>query len=368
MCAMALPSTADRSFDRCEALHALPQGVLLVGHFPKGVGTRGVGEELAERLRGLGCRVLLTSQRQSGAGRLRDMIATILRKRREYRVAAIEVFSGLAFAYAEAAGLALQALGRPYVLTLHGGNLPAFARRWPGRTRRLLRSAAAVTAPSSYLIDELQSFRNDVQLLPNAVDVAAYPFRSRKSPRPRLIWLRAFHRIYNPTLAPRVVARLVPDFPDIQLTMVGSDKRDGSLQATAGMVSALSLANHVSLPGGVPKADVPLWLQRGDIFLNTSDIDNTPVSVVEAMAAGLAIVSTSVGGIPYLLKADHDALLVPAGDADAMARAVKRLLTEPGLAERLSRNARASAEQCDWPHVLPHWRRLLGSVAESGSA
>lgn len=366
---MTLPSIADRSADDAsEAVHALPQGVLLIGHFPKRMGARGVGEELAERLRGLGCRVLLTSQHQSRGGRLRDMIATIWRRRREYSVAAIEVFSGLAFIYAEAACLALHALGRPYVLTLHGGNLPAFARRWPGRVRRLLRSAAAVTAPSSYLIDELRRFRSDVQLLPNAVDLAAYAFRSRKSPRPRLVWLRAFHRTYNPTLAPCAVARLVTDFPDIQLLMIGRNKGDGSFQATARTVAALGLGNHVTLPGGVPKADVPVWLQRGDIFLNTSDIDNTPVSVVEAMAAGLVIVSTSVGGIPYFLKDGHDALLVRVGDADAMARAVRRVLIEPGLAERLSRNARATAAQCDWPRVLPLWRRVLSSVALGSGA
>ena len=265
MCPMALPTTTDRSR---EAVDAMLKGVLLVGHFPTRMGARGVGQEFAERLRGLGCHVVITSQRQSQVGRLLDMLTTIVQRRREYSVAAIEVFSGPAFIYAEIACIALRLLGKPYVLTLHGGNLPAFARRWPGRTRRLLRSAAAVTAPSSYLIDQMRSYRTDVELLPNAVDADIHTFRSRSLPRARLIWLRAFHRIYNPTLAACVVARLVPDFPDIHLTMVGGDKGDGSLQATTRMVAELSLANHVNLPGGVPKAGVPGHLPeppaRGD--------------------------------------------------------------------------------------------------------
>jgi glycosyltransferase involved in cell wall biosynthesis len=103
-------------------------------------------------------------------------------------------------------------------------------------------------------------------------------------------------------------------------------------------------------------------MSQGDIFLNTTNVDNTPVSVLEALACGLCVVSTDVGGIPYLLEHEEDALLVPPDDAEAMAAAVRRVLTEPGLAERLSRNARKKAEGFDWSVVLPQWERLLLEV------
>ncbi|RIK26321.1 MAG: glycosyl transferase family 1, partial [Chloroflexi bacterium] len=125
-----------------------------------------------------------------------------------------------------------------------------------------------------------------------------------------------------------------------------------------------NLQAHVSYIAGVPKEEVPAWLQRGDIFLNTTNVDNTPVSVIEAMACGLCVVRTNVGGIPYLLDHEQDALLVPPNDPDAMADAVRRILTEPGLAERLSRNARRKAEQFDWETILPQWERLLTEVAQ----
>jgi glycosyltransferase involved in cell wall biosynthesis len=80
------------------------------------------------------------------------------------------------------------------------------------------------------------------------------------------------------------------------------------------------------------------------------------------MACGLCVVSTNVGGIPYLLEHEQDTLLVPSDDPAAMATAVRRLLTEPDLAERLSRNARQKAEQFDWSIVLPQWEALLISV------
>jgi glycosyltransferase involved in cell wall biosynthesis len=334
--------------------------VLLVGNFLSASGrTPQVCEMVAIRLMAAGWEVRTTSSRHSRLARLLDMVATIWRERDVYRVAHVDVFSGPAFLWAEVACWALRRAGRPYGLTLHGGRLPAFAQRNPARVRRLLRSAAWVTAPSEYLRAAIRSHREDVELLPNALDTGAYPFRLRTRPAPRIVWVRSFHDIYNPALAVQVMNLLRPDFPEIRLTMVGPDK-DGSLDRTRAEARRLGVAEHVDFPGGVPKSSVPEWLDRGDIFLNTTSVDNTPVSVLEAMACGLCVVSTNVGGIPYLLDDGRDALLVRPGDPVAMAEAVRRLLTETGLAEELSRKARAKAERLDWARVLPRWKELLG--------
>jgi glycosyltransferase involved in cell wall biosynthesis len=184
----------------------------------------------------------------------------------------------------------------------------------------------------------------------------------RADPKPDLVWLRAFHAAYNPSLAPRVLSELRPHFPAARLVMVGPDKGDGSLARVRSIVDGWRLADAVSLLGPVHKTEIRTVLNRGDIFLNTTNFDNTPVSVVEAMACGLCVVSTNVGGIPYLLRDGHDALLVPPNDSPAMVAAVRRILTEPGLAERLSRNARSKAEGFDWSNILPQWEKLLAEV------
>ena len=103
-------------------------------------------------------------------------------------------------------------------------------------------------------------------------------------------------------------------------------------------------------------------LNSGDVFLNTTNVDNTPVSVIEAMACGLCVVSTNVGGLPYLLDDEQDSLLVQPDDPAAMATAVSRILRENVLATRLSQNARAKAEQFDWSTVLPQWLALLRGI------
>jgi glycosyltransferase involved in cell wall biosynthesis len=314
---------------------------------------------LARRMPAERWTVLTTSSKHGRVSFLMDMLTTLWRQRRSYEVASIAVFSGPAFTWAEAAARLLRTLGKPYVAQLHGGNLPGFARRWPDRVTRMLSSAAAVTAPSRYLQDSMNPYRDGIRLLPNAIDLPTYPFRVRAAPFPRMVWLRAFQATYNPALALRTLARLTGEYPQSTLTMIGPDKGDGSLQGFRSAATELQLESRVEHAGLIKKAEVPARLSRGDIFLNTTNVDNTPVSVIEAMACGLCVVSTNVGGIPYLLEHEIDALLVPPNDPEAMAEAVGRILSQPGLAESLSRNARHKAGQFDWQVTLPQWEALF---------
>ncbi|MGH9839387.1 MAG: glycosyltransferase family 4 protein [Blastocatellia bacterium] len=339
--------------------------ILLIGNLLSAtLGVRSVSEDLAARLSAKGWRVLTASEKSTPLARVADMVATAWQRRREYAVANVEVFSGRAFCWAEAVCLLLRLLAKPYILTLHGGNLPAFARRWPRRVRWLLRSAAFVTAPSRYLQEQMAVYRSDLLVLPNPLNLEAYEFRLRTQASPRLVWLRSFHKQYNPTLAPRAVEQLTHEFSEVRLRMIGPDKGDGSAQEVQRLIASLGLSERITRVGAIAKSIVSRHLNEGDIFLNTTNTDNTPVSVLEAMACGLCVVSTNVGGIPYLLEDECDALLVPPEDSQAMAAAVRRILTTPALAETLSRNARGKAEQFDWSVILPKWERLFEDCAK----
>jgi len=339
--------------------------ILLIGTFLSrhGLG-RSVCEDLAPRLAAAGWPIEQASAAKWRAVRLLDMLKTAWRRRRTYCAAQVDVYSGRAFVWAEATCWLLRRLHKPYVLTLHGGGLPDFAARHPNRVRALLHSAAAITVPSRYLLERMRPYRDDLRLLPNPVNVLVYPFGLRSSVTPRLVWLRSLHAIYNPQLAVRVMARMAGEFPELMLTMIGPDKGDGSLPACRRLAEHLEVADRIEFVGAVPNRDVGSWLNSGDIFLNTTTVDNTPISVIEAMACGLPVVSTNVGGLPFLLSNEEDALLVPSDDPEAMAAAVRRILTEPDLAMRLSRNARAKAETFDWALVLPQWEQLLQTIVQ----
>jgi glycosyltransferase involved in cell wall biosynthesis len=339
--------------------------VLFVGNFlSASLSTRHVCEDLAERLVDAGWQLMVTSKKVNRLARFIDMIRTPYRRRQEYNLALIEVYSGPAFLWAEGASWSVTWSGKPFILILHGGNLPNFAGRWPKRMRRLLSQASWVTTPSMHIREKLTPYLNGIQYLPNGLDLQNYAFRLRSRPLPQICWLRALGHIYNPTLAVKTLALLASEFPTVQLDMIGPDKGDGSREAVRETAERLGMEPNLRLVGGIPKRDVPVWLERSDIFINTTNFESFGVAVMEAAACGLCIVTTDVGELGYLWQDGHDALLVPPNDPTAMAAAVRRILTEPGLAERLSRNARKKAEQFDWSVILPHWDALLTAVAE----
>ena len=339
--------------------------ILLIGtHLPHFAGSRSVAEAMAERLERRGFDLCLTSRVRSRAGRVIDILFTTWARRNKYDVAHVDVYSGAAFRWAEWVVALIRANRKPYVLTLRGGNLPAFARKHPRRVARLLADAAAVTAPSAYLAEALRAFKSDIRIIPNPISLEAYSYSERDSPRAKLVWLRAFHRIYDPRLAVEVLAKVAAGEKDAHLTMIGPDK-DGSLSAVRANAQQLGVLNNVQFTGGVPKSAIPALLSAGDIFLNTATIDNAPVSVLEAMATGLIVISTSVGGIPYLIHDGREGLLVPPGDSEAMANAVRRVLYEPGLARRLSRGAHSRAQSFGWDAVLPQWEELFLETARN---
>lgn len=339
------------------------KNILIVGNFLSSlIGTRSVCEDFAERLNSSGFSVITTSRKKARLGRIRDMVSTIWQKRNQYEIAQVDVYSGNAFFWAEAACWTLRQAGKPYVLTLHGGSLPEFSSKWPHRVRRLLNSAAAVTCPSPFMIEKLRNFRNDLVLIPNSIEVSSFPFVHRENPKPNLIWLRAIHDVYNPELAPKVVDSLRKIFPDVHLKMGGPVKDIASFSKLKNTAKDLDVEDRIEICGTISRPNIGSFLNQGDIFLNTTHVDNTPVSLLEAMACGLCVVSTDVGGIPYLLKDGHDALLVPSNDAQAMSEAVVRLLQQQELASKISKNARMTAQKFDWSEILPRWESLFQTL------
>jgi glycosyltransferase involved in cell wall biosynthesis len=337
--------------------------ILLIGnHFRSTKSNVNIWHELPNRLQKIGWETIVTSNKRCRIFRLADMLGTIISKRQGYQIAEVDVFSGPSFLWVELSVIILRIIKKPIILTLRGGNLPVFAEKHSKRVQRVLSSAAAVVAPSAYLQIRLSQFRKDIRVIPNPIDIKAYPFYHRTQPRRYLVWVRAFHEIYNPSLAPKMLNELLKDWPKAHLIMVGPDKGDGSLQRMLELASKLGVQDHITITGGVPRGEIPNILQKSEIFINTTNIDNTPVSVIEAMACGLPIVTTRVGGIPWLVEDGFDGLLVPPDDPEAIATAIICILSSSKLRTTLSVNARKKAESFDWHVILPQWISLFEAV------
>jgi glycosyltransferase involved in cell wall biosynthesis len=338
--------------------------VLLVGNFlSASKGTRFYCEELADRLERAGTLVFRTSTRPWRLARLADMLATCWRMRKRYAVAYVDVYSGASFFWADIISRLLLFLGKPYVVVLRGGRLPEYAKTHRARMSRFLHRATEVATPSLYLQQAFQTLRPSICHIPNAIDLDKYTFRLRARPEPLLCWLRAFDDTYDPLMAIETIETLKNSVSEAGLSMVGPVRDPGLLNAARQVVAEKGLTSTVKIIGSVPKAEVPTTLAQHDIFLNTTRYESFGVAVLEAAACGLPVVSTSVGEIPYLWSHEENALLVDQGDSAAMARAVLRLLTEEGLAEKLSRAGRSKAVMFSWDNVLVQWLDLFGALS-----
>jgi glycosyltransferase involved in cell wall biosynthesis len=318
------------------------------------------GEILADAFQEAGYSVLCFSSLTNRYLRLTDIVSTLLRRRGEIELQCVQVFSGPSFVIADVASWLGRRFGQRVVMHLHGGNLPQFMARHPDWSRRVLQRAHALVAPSEYLADAVKPYGFRAHVIPNVIDLSQYPCRPRTAARPRLLWMRTFRSIYHPEMAVRVLARLRAEVPDATLVMAGQEHGSGP-QVTR-LARELGVADAVRFPGFLDMAGKAREGNAADIFLNTNRVDNMPVSVVEACAMGLAVVATAVGGVPRLLTDGETGLLVPDGDEEAMLRAVRRLLAEPGLFQRLSVNGRRLAERSSWEQVRPMWEQLFAQV------
>jgi len=246
----------------------------------------------------------------------------------------------------------------PYLPVLHGGLFENRLRNTPKMSKQVFSNSAANISPSLFLKNVFESYHYKVIYIPNFLDLEHYPFKDRVKQKPNLLWVRAFHKIYNPKMAVRVVKELVEKWPEVSLTMVGADK-DGSLLEAKQLAKELGVENNLKFTGYLSKAD---WITRSsqnDFFINTTTADNMPVSVMEAMALGLVIISTNVGGIPFLLKDRINAYLVDSNDSKAMANQISFLLSRSAVGLEVATNARKQSEAFSWDKVGKQWLSVV---------
>jgi glycosyltransferase involved in cell wall biosynthesis len=305
--------------------------------------------------------VLTTSHRTARSARLADTVASIARWRNAVDVAVVMVFSGAGFVMADATTRAAKAVGLPVVLWLHGGNLPDHAARHPRWARDVLSRAKRVVAPSPYLRRTAASLGFKAVVVPNLLPLEGYPWRQRYSLAPRILWMRTFEDLYQPEVAVDVLDLLRRTCPRATLTMAGQDT--GGLAGTRAYVHQKGLDGYVRFAGFLDEAGKRAALADHDLFLNTTRVDNTPVSLMEAAASGLPIVSTASGGIPDLFEHGRTALLADIGDTAAIAAHLNRLLADAELAGALSEAGRELASRSLWPAVRQRWEAVLGEAA-----
>ena len=332
--------------------------LLYIGNNLRGKGTTVTTiESLSAQLQTVGFEVYAFSSKKNKALRLLHMLWGVLTKGSRVEAVLIDTYSTQNFYYAVAVANLCRLFRWSYIPILHGGNLPERLQKNKSLSFKLFHGAKTNVAPSQYLVDAFNSENYDnVTYIPNTIAIEDYSFLLRNSIGPRLLWVRSFAEIYHPMLALKLVENLSIRYPEISLCMVGPEK-DGSLQKCKDY--ALTHNLPVVFTGKLSKKAWRETSKNSDVFINTTNFDNTPVSLIEAMALGLPVVSTNVGGIPYLIEDHKDGLLVNPNDISAFAEAIDELYTNNELVKLLSVNGRKKAEGFDWKNVKQHWLALL---------
>ena len=237
------------------------------------------------------------------------------------------------------------------IFTVHGWAFSAYS----GLASTLYRLADRLVSPlTSRIVCVAESERaaglrartcaaRKTVVIPNAVDVGAQPRASFEAEPPRIV---SVGRLKAPkdflTLA-RALARL--DRGSFTAAIAGDGPDRGRVFAELRGVEGVDLLGD--------RDDVPELLAQAQIFVLASRSEGMPVSVLEAMAAGLPVVASDVGGVGEVVVDGETGLLVPPGDDAALERALRRLIASPELRRRLGAAGRTRAEtQFD----LPRWR------------
>lgn len=359
---------------RAAPVHAtLPDGawprVALVGPLPPpSGGMANQCEQLLRLLRADGAEVVHVRTndpyRPAWAGRIRGLRA--LFRLLPYlwalwrdigRSDVVHVFANSGWAWHLLAAPALwvaRVRGVPAIVNYRGGLADEFLSTAPRWVHRDLAKAALLVTPSAFLVRVFQRHGLEAHVVPNIIDLERFSARPpERAHTPHVVVTRNLERIYDIPTALRAFARIRERLPEARLTVAGSGPELDALRREA---DALGLGSAVRFAGRIDNERIGDLYATADLMLNPTTADNMPISILEALACGVPVVTTSAGGIPDLVEHERTALLVPVGDDEAMARAALRVLVDEGLAARLRDAGVKDVARYAWPEVRAAWR------------
>jgi glycosyltransferase involved in cell wall biosynthesis len=251
----------------------------------------------------------------------------------------------------------------PVIVNYRGGEASDYFRRSWRRVRPSLKRAALVAVPSGYLQAVFADHGQQTRVIPNVVDRNLFKPRLESATDTTgftLVITRNLEPIYGIDTALRALAAVLPEAPDTRLRVAGSGPQSGELRALA---EQLGITTAVQFEGLLDRDGIVNLYAQADAMLNPTTVDNMPNSVIEALACGVPVISTDVGGVPFIVRHEHTALLVPPNDPAAMAAAILRFRGNAQLRQQLRANGLDEVVQYGWPVVRQQWLDAYATVA-----
>lgn len=259
--------------------------------------------------------------------------------------------------------------GTPVIVNYRGGEAEAFLNRSAAKVLPTLHRASVLAVPSGFLRDVFAKFGASAEIVPNIVNLERFAVDAQAGPDkpPCIMVARNLELIYDIDTAIRAFALVHAQVPEVVLVVAGSGPERAALVQRA---AELGVSAHVEFTGRLDRDAMAALYRRATIALNPSRVDNMPNSVLEAYASGVPVVSTRVGGVPYIVEEGVTGLMVPAADPEAMAQALLKVLQQPELADKLRQAGLAEARKYSWQAVrgtlFALYRRLVLASRSAG--
>ena len=337
--------------------------ILYIGNKLSKKGNTPTGIEIFEPLLKQDYNLKCVSDKKNKVIRMIDMMASIIINRNDCDLILIDTYSTLNFYYAFFSSLLARLFKIPYMLILRGGNLEHRLKSGSFLSNMLFGNALNLIAPSAFLKYQFNKYGYNVKILPTPINDDFFMIKPKPIIKPRLLWVRKFHNIYNPTMAVKVLKMLKDKNYDAKLTMVGPD-RDGSKKDCQKLAQHFGILDHIEFTGLIKKKDLPKLYSDNNIFINTTNIDNAPLSVLEAMASSLVIISTEVGGIKFLLD-DRNSYLVKKNDIEGMTRKIIEILNDKSSVIDKVYRAKDLALGYKWENLRERWINFINDSIKS---
>ena len=184
-------------------------------------------------------------------------------------------------------------------------------------------------------------------IIPNIIELDKTQFRLRETLKPNFICTRAHEPLYNIPCILRAFQKILTELPESTLTLVG----DGSLhEALVNMTTEMGLKN-VTFTRRVDNKEIYRYLDQSDIFISAPTVDNMPVSVLEAMNAGLLVISSRVGGVPYMVDDGETGLLFDSDDSNQLAEKTIWAVENQDIAKKLIIKAHQDLNKYRWENI-----------------
>jgi len=241
--------------------------------------------------------------------------------------------------------------GRKTILHYHTGEAETHLKNWKLTAKPTMKWFDEIVVPSQFLVDVFARFGLRATAIYNFVENDEFVFRERNPLRPIFLSNRNFEAHYRVSDVLRAFQKIQNVFPEARLLIAGY----GSEEATLKNLAAELKLKNTEFTGRIENAEMPKFYDEADIYLNSSVVDNMPLSFIEAFSCGLPVVSTDAGGITYICEHDETALLVKTNDYEALAREAIRLLENEELAKKIIAKARRNCVKYSWANARGEW-------------